>query len=72
MLYDPWANPAIVEQEYGIKVVNELPKQKFDSCIAAVVHKKFEGQDIFGLLKEKHVVFDVKCTLDRRIVDGRL
>jgi len=24
------------------------------------------------LLKEKHVIFDVKCTLDRSIVDGRL
>ena len=24
------------------------------------------------LMKEKHVVFDVKCTLDRKLVDGRL
>ena len=71
-VYDPWANPAIVEHEYGIKVVNELPKQKFDACIAAVAHKKFEGLDILSLLKEKHVVFDVKCTLNRKLVDGRL
>lgn len=71
-VYDPWANPAIVEREYGIKVLNELPKQKFDTCVAAVAHKKFEGLDVCGLLKEKHVVFDVKCTLDRNIVDGRL
>ena len=71
-VYDPWANPDIVEHEYGIKVVNELPNQKFDSCIAAVAHKKFEGLDILTLLKEKHVVFDVKCTLDRNLVDGRL
>ena len=71
-VYDPWANPDIVEQEYGIKVVNDLPNQKFDVCIAAVAHKKFEGLDILSLLNEKHVVFDVKCTLDRNIVDGRL
>jgi UDP-N-acetyl-D-galactosamine dehydrogenase len=71
-VYDPWANPAIVEKEYGIKVVNELPAQKFDAAIAAVAHKKFEGLDILSLLKEKHVVFDVKCTLDRNLVDGRL
>ena len=25
-----------------------------------------------SMLKEKHVVFDVKCTLDRNLVDGRL
>ena len=71
-VYDPWANPAIVEHEYGIKVVNELPTQKFDACIAAVAHKKFEGLDVPALLKDKHIIFDVKCTLDRSIVDGRL
>ncbi|MDO4950302.1 MAG: nucleotide sugar dehydrogenase [Bacteroidales bacterium] len=71
-VYDPWANPAIVEREYGIKVVNELPAEKYDACVAAVAHKKFEGLDVRSLLKEKHVVFDVKCTLDRNITDGRL
>ena len=71
-VYDPWANPAIVEHEYGIKVVNELPAEKFDACVAAVAHKKFEGLDVPALLKDKHVIFDVKCTLDRSIVDGRL
>ena len=71
-VYDPWANPAIVEHEYGIKVVNELPTEKFDAAIAAVAHKKFEGLDVPSLLKENHVIFDVKCTLDRNLVDGRL
>ena len=71
-VYDPWANPAIVEKEYGITVVNELPAGKFDAVIAAVAHKKFEGLDIPALLKEKHVLFDVKGTLDRTLIDGRL
>ena len=71
-VFDPWANPAIVEHEYGIKVVNELPNGKFDAVIAAVAHKKFEELEIATLLKEKHVVFDVKCTLPRPLVDGRL
>lgn len=71
-VYDPWANPAIVEREYGIQVVNEFPKEKFDAAIAAVAHKKFEGLDVVSMLKDNHVIFDVKCTLDRSIVDGRL
>ena len=71
-VYDPWANTSIVEHEYGIKVVNELPIEKFDAAIAAVAHKKFDGLDVPALLKEKHVIFDVKCTLDRNLVDGRL
>ena len=52
--------------------MNDLPSQKFDAAIAAVAHKKFDGLDVPALLKEKHVIFDVKCTLDRNIVDGRL
>lgn len=71
-VYDPWANPAIVEREYDIQVVNEFPKEKFDAAIAAVAHKKFEGLDVVSMLKDNHVIFDVKCTLDRSIVDGRL
>ena len=71
-VYDPWANPAIAKHEYGIDIVNELPTEKFDACVAAVAHKEFAGLDVPSLLKEKHVIFDVKCTLDRNIVDGRL
>lgn len=71
-VYDPWANPAIAKREYGIDIVTELPSEKFDAAIAAVAHQKFEGLQVPLLLKEKHVVFDVKCTLDRSIIDGRL
>ena len=71
-VYDPWANPEIVKHEYGIDIVTELPEKKFDACIAAVAHRQFDGMDVLGLLKEKHVIFDVKCTLDRGIVDARL
>lgn len=71
-VYDPWANPAIVEREYNIKIVNELPAVKFDAAIAAVAHKEFKGLDIVSLLKDRHVIFDVKCSLDRTIIDGRL
>ena len=65
-------NPAIAKHEYGIDVLNELPDQKFDAAIAAVAHKEFAGLDVPSLLKEKHVIFDVKCTLPREIIDARL
>ena len=71
-VYDPWANPDIVRKEYGIEVVNELPQMKFDAAVAAVAHQKFDGLDVTTLLKPEHVIFDVKGTLDRNIVDGRL
>ena len=71
-VYDPWANPDTVKHEYGIDVTNELPTAKFDTAILAVAHKKFEGLDVRSLLKDRHVVFDVKAFLNREIIDGRL
>lgn len=71
-VYDPWANPDIAEHEYGIKVINELPDKKFDAAITAVAHKVFENIDVPTLLKDRHVIFDVKGTLDRSIIDARL
>lgn len=71
-VYDPWANPEIVSHEYGIEVTNVLPADKFDTAILAVAHKAFEGLDICSLLKEKHVIFDVKGFCNREIIDGRL
>ncbi len=71
-VYDPWANPAIVEHEYGISVINELPKEKFEAAVLAVAHRKFENLDVLSLLREKHVIFDVKAFFDSNLVDGRL
>ena len=72
-VYDPWANPAEVEHEYGVAVTNELPKDdKFDAVILAVAHKEFAELDVKSLLVDNGVVYDVKGTLDREIVDERL
>lgn len=71
-VYDPWADPAVVEREYGISIVTELPRVKADAAILAVAHRKFETLDVPQLLKEKHVIFDVKGFLPRDVVDSRL
>lgn len=71
-VYDPWANPTIAKHEYGIDVTNELPTLKFDTVIAAVSHNEFTDIDILSLVNTNHVIYDVKGTCDREIVDGRL
>ena len=71
-IYDPWANPTIAKHEYGVEVVNELPKEKFDAAILAVSHKEFAGLDVPSLMNENHVIFDVKSFLPCEIIDGRL
>ena len=71
-VYDPWANPETVKHEYCIQVTNELPNGRFDTAVLAVAHRKFEGLDVPSLLNDRHVIFDVKAFLNRKIVDGRL
>lgn len=70
-VYDPWANPAIAEREYGIKITNELPKEKFDATILAVAHNEFKDMDINQFKKSNSVVYDVKWVLNG-ISDGKL
>ena len=82
VIYDPWANPEEVFQEYGIKScqnINEcfsgteaLEVQTFDAVIVAVAHREFLQMDVKGLLNKQGVLFDLKACLDRSIVDARL
>ena len=71
-VYDPWAHPAIVAHEYGIEVINTLPKEKFDTIILAVAHDKFNELDVQSLAEDNHIIYDVKAFLDRGLIDGRL
>lgn len=73
-VYDPWASPEKVKHEYGIDIVNELPKTKFNTAIVAVAHRQFREMEINfdELLEKEHVLFDVKAILPRELVDGRL
>lgn len=72
-VYDPWANAAAVDHEYGIAVTNTLPQdKKYDAIILAVAHKEFLEMNLRSYTKDNSVVYDVKGILPRDIVDARL
>lgn len=71
-IYDPWANPDIVKHEYGIEVINTLPKKEYDALILAVTHQDFEKINICNYLKSLSVVYDVKGFWPHTNIDGRL
>ena len=71
-IYDPWADVKSVKRAYGIDIVDEIPLDKFDTVILAVAHKKFMNLDFLSLVKENHIIYDVKGVLDKKIIDGRL
>ena len=71
-IVDPWANPDDVNREYNIKSNQAIPNKKFDAIILAVGHKEFENITLNNFLTKNSVVFDVKGTLPKHLVDGRL
>lgn len=71
-IYDPWVNPDIAHEEYGLDVTNKLPESRYDAAILAVAHQAFNEIDIINLLNPDHIIFDVKGVLPRNMVDGSL
>ena len=72
-VFDPWANPAEVSHEYGIKVLNELTEgATYDAIVLAVAHEAFRKLDLKKLSAENAVLYDVKGVLPLEMVDNRL
>lgn len=71
-IYDPWANPEIAKKEYGIEIINVLPKARYHALVLAVAHDEFLELNINSLLLDNYVIYDVKGIYDPAIIDGRL
>lgn len=70
-IFDTWANPVEVQHEYGLTMVNKLPKDTFDAIVLGVAHNEFIDTDINSLRKTCSVLYDVKGVL-KEGVDGKL
>jgi len=70
-IYDPYASPREVLQEYGLESLKKTPKKDFDAIVLGVAHKDFLNLNFKNLKKEICVVYDVKGSL-KEPVNGRL
>ncbi len=70
-VYDPQADAAEVEHEYGLKLVAKLDK-KYNAIVLAVGHTDFNSIDWSKIRDAKTVVYDVKGQLDKSLVTARL
>ncbi|MCY1635003.1 nucleotide sugar dehydrogenase [Marinifilum sp. D737] len=72
-VYDPWADKEEVKEEYGLDLVDNYTKEKYDGIVLAVSHKEFKEMDL-SVLRNGHnaVIYDIKGIWDREMVDGRL
>lgn len=65
-VYDPWAKSSEVKQEYGLRLIQDLYKNKYDVIVLAVSHNEFRSIEINKLKNKKSVVYDIKNFLDEK------
>jgi UDP-N-acetyl-D-galactosamine dehydrogenase len=70
-VYDPWASPEEVKDEYGITLTPTL-HESYDAIVLAVAHNQFKTMNIKALCNSNGVLYDIKGLLPKEMVDGRL
>lgn len=71
-VFDPWANPKEVYEEYGIQLEQELKLKNYKAVIVAVAHNEFLELDYQAYKDQGAVIFDIKSFIDRKFSDARL
>ena len=74
-VYDPWADAAEAQHEYGLKLVRRLRPGAYDAIVVGVAHDQFRRMGIAKvreLGKRSHVLYDIKYVFPAGEVDGRL
>ena len=74
-IVDPLCASEEAEREYGVSLIAEPKSNHYDSIILAVAHDQFKALGIDAIKaygKESHVLYDLKCVLDKNSVDMRL
>lgn len=72
-MFDPWAEPEEVHEEYGIDLVSKVDETKqYQAIIVAVAHDEFKSFDFAKYKNQGAIIYDVKGFVDRDLVDARL
>ena len=74
-VYDPWADAAEAQHEYGLKPVRRLKPGTYDAIVVGVAHDQFRRMGIAKIRelgKRNHVLYDIKYVFPAGEVDGRL
>ncbi|MEC9340418.1 MAG: nucleotide sugar dehydrogenase [Pseudomonadota bacterium] len=74
-LFDPWASPAHVAEEFGVRPLKKLATGAYGAIVLAVPHRQFlewGPKRIRGYGTDDCVLYDVKAVLPKESVDARL
>ncbi|MDT0603792.1 Vi polysaccharide biosynthesis UDP-N-acetylglucosamine C-6 dehydrogenase TviB [Thalassotalea castellviae] len=74
-IVDPLCASEEAMYEYGVSLIAEPKNNHYDAIILAVAHDQFKALGIDAIKaygKDSHVLYDLKCVLDKNNVDMRL
>jgi UDP-N-acetyl-D-galactosamine dehydrogenase len=74
-VHDPMASPIEAYQEYGLELVAEPEDASYDAVLLAVAHevyRSWSADRIRAYGRPSHVIYDLKCALERDYADIRL
>ena len=72
-VYDPWADPEEVKDEYRIELVDNYTAGGYDAVALAVAHNEFKNIDPATLRNGSNaIIYDIKGIWKKEKVDGRL
>jgi UDP-N-acetyl-D-glucosamine/UDP-N-acetyl-D-galactosamine dehydrogenase len=75
VIYDPMADRELAKHEYGLDIVNEMPKGPFDAVILAVKHEpiaRLGESGIKALLAPDGLIYDLKGILPPGVSHARI
>ncbi len=74
-VYDPWVSKEEAAEEYGLELIDQPEKGRYDAMILAVSHDDFKrlgAERIREFGRDQAVMFDVKAVFDIHESDARL
>lgn len=74
-IHDPWVSEIDAQREYGLSLLEDLPRGEYDAIVIAVGHRQFlemGSAALHAIGKKNAVIYDVKSVLPKECVDGRL
>jgi UDP-N-acetyl-D-galactosamine dehydrogenase len=70
-VYDPWVMKDEVKKEYDIDMIDNV-KNNYAAIVHAVSHDQFKKLDLRSMLSDGGIVYDVKSSLPKELIDERL
>ncbi|MDB6163798.1 MAG: nucleotide sugar dehydrogenase family protein [Xanthomonadaceae bacterium] len=75
-IHDPWADPIVAADEYGVQLLVQPPQAgAYDAIVVAVAHDQFRALGAEGLRRlgnGRAVIYDIKGIFPKDAVDARL